>query len=74
MASGIFSKTIWIMVPWTTPAIISGYLATGHISGAVLQVVLIAVDSLVYVYFFKKADKRKVQAQMANAKKAETQA
>lgn len=74
MASGIVAKTIGIMVPWTTPAIISGYLATGHISGAVLQVVLIAVDSLVYVYFFKKADKRKVQAQMANAKKAETQA
>nr|WP_286007202.1 hypothetical protein [Ligilactobacillus aviarius] len=37
----------------------------------VLQAVLIAVDSLVYVFFFKKADKRKVQAQMENAKKAE---
>ena len=71
MATGIVAKTIGIMVPWTTPAIISGYLATGHISGAVLQAVLIAVDSLVYVYFFKKADKRKVQAQMENAKKAE---
>ena len=28
MASGIVAKTIGIMVPWTTPAIISGYLAT----------------------------------------------
>ena len=43
---------------------------TGHISGAVLQAVLIVIDSLVFVFFFKKADKRKFQAQMQNAEKA----
>lgn len=59
---------------WTTPVVISGYLATGHISGAITQIVCLAVDALICVGFFKKADKRKVQAQMANAKKAETQA
>ena len=51
-----------------------GNLATGHISGAITQIVCLAVDALICVGFFKKADKRKVQAQMANAKKAETQA
>lgn len=65
MASGLVAKTIGIMVPWTTPAIISGYLATGHISGSILQIVLIVVDALVYVFFFKVADKRKLKTQEA---------
>lgn len=67
MASGLVAKTIGIMVPWTTPAIISGYLATGHASGAILQLILIVIDSLVYVFFFKKIDKKKYMEQVKAA-------
>ncbi|HJD08749.1 MAG TPA: hypothetical protein H9918_03000 [Candidatus Ligilactobacillus faecavium] len=50
---------------WTTPVVISGYLATGHISGAITQIVCLAVDALIYVGFFKKADKKKIQEGLA---------
>lgn len=60
MATGLVSKTIGIMVPWTTPPIISGYLATGHLSGAVLQIVNILLDGAIYYAFFKLADNQKL--------------
>jgi PTS system cellobiose-specific IIC component len=41
MSTGLVAKTMGIMVPWTTPPIISGYLATGHISGAVMHLLYI---------------------------------
>jgi PTS system cellobiose-specific IIC component len=49
-----------IAVPWTTPPIISGYLASGgHISGAVMNVVNIFISFLIYTPFFKMYDKAK---------------
>ncbi|WEA53663.1 PTS cellobiose transporter subunit IIC [Weissella paramesenteroides] len=57
MSTGIVAKTMGVMVPWTTPPIISGYLATGHLSGAVLQVVNIVIDGLIYYVFFKSMDR-----------------
>ena len=49
----------------TTPVVISGYLVTGHISEAITQIVCLAVDALIYVGFFKKADKKKIQEGLA---------
>ena len=57
MSTGIVAKTMGVMVPWTTPPIISGYLATGHLSGAVLQLVNIVIDGLIYYAFFKSMDR-----------------
>lgn len=57
MSMGIVAKTMGVMVPWTTPPIISGYLATGHLSGAVLQLVNIVIDGLIYYAFFKSMDR-----------------
>lgn len=42
----------YILIPWVTPPIISGYLATGgDIRAAIMQVVIIAVDTLIYMPF-----------------------
>lgn len=57
MSTGIVAKTMGVMVPWTTPPIISGYLATGHLSGAVLQLFNIVIDGLIYYAFFKSMDR-----------------
>ena len=57
MSTGIVAKTMGVMVPWTTPPIISGYLATGHLSGSVLQLVNIVIDGLIYYAFFKSMDR-----------------
>lgn len=45
-------------LPWTTPPIISGYLVTGSLRGALLQIVLIVVVTLIWIPFVKMADRR----------------
>ena len=45
-------------IHWTTPPLFSGYMATGSISGALLQVFLILADVLVYLPFVKAMDNR----------------
>lgn len=59
MATGLVAKTTGIAVSWTMPPIISGFLTTGgHISGAVLQIVCIAVDILIYWLFYQSVEKQ----------------
>ncbi|MBQ6819807.1 MAG: PTS sugar transporter subunit IIC [Clostridium sp.] len=59
MDFGLVAKTVGISVSWTMPPIISGYLATGnHISGAIIQVICIIVDILIYYGFYKTVEKQ----------------
>ncbi|MFD0051244.1 PTS cellobiose transporter subunit IIC [Actinomycetes bacterium NPDC127524] len=59
MDTGLVAKTVAV-VPWTTPPLVSGFLATGgHISGAIMQLVSIVLDLLIYLPFFKLWDKMK---------------
>lgn len=50
MAWGIVEKTNGIQIPWTTPPVISGFLASG-ISGSLLQIVLILANTAIYSLF-----------------------
>ncbi len=43
-------------VSWTTPILISGYIATGSITGSILQLVNLAAGILIYMPFVKKMD------------------
>ncbi|KAF0464613.1 PTS cellobiose transporter subunit IIC [Pediococcus acidilactici] len=72
MKFGLVAKPLGIAVPWTTPPLISGYLATGKISGAVIQLVNLAIGGLVYYPFFKIADRQALQQE--EAKRAEMNA
>lgn len=57
MAFGLVAKTTGVIIPWATPPIISGYLATGgKISGALLQVVTILLTIAIYYPFFRSID------------------
>lgn len=57
MATGLVHATVGIALPWTMPPIISGFLATGsHFSGAILQIVLLIIDTLIYLPFVKVTD------------------
>jgi cellobiose PTS system EIIC component len=61
MQMGIVAKPVGISLPWTTPPIFGGFLATGgKLSGAVLQLVNLVVAFLIYVPFFKIWDKQKL--------------
>ncbi|RCN90959.1 PTS cellobiose transporter subunit IIC, partial [Enterococcus faecium] len=51
-------------IPWTTPPIIAGFLASGgRISGAVIQVITIAINVLIYYPFFKLDDNAKLKSE-----------
>ncbi|BDR57997.1 PTS cellobiose transporter subunit IIC [Xylocopilactobacillus apicola] len=65
MKFGLVAKTSGVYVPWTTPPIISGFLSTNHISGAVLQIIEIIMDIAIYYAFFKSSDKEKYQREQA---------
>lgn len=43
-------------VSWTTPVIMGGYMATGSIAGAVLQIVNLVIGVLIYAPFVKMYD------------------
>ena len=44
------------VVNWTTPALLSGYIATGSLQGAGLQFGLLALDVLIYIPFVRFYD------------------
>lgn len=58
-ASGIVPLTTGAQVPWTMPAIISGFLATNSIMGALLQIVQMIAVGLIYLPFLMMVDKIK---------------
>ena len=60
MYMGILPLFSGVMVPWTTPPIISGFLLCG-IRGALLQIVLLLISMAIYYPFFKMLDKQEVK-------------
>ncbi|WP_338232576.1 PTS sugar transporter subunit IIC [Companilactobacillus muriivasis] len=50
--------TTGVMLPWTTPPIISGWLSTGSWLGSVLQLFEIVLGMLIYYPFVKSLDKQ----------------
>ncbi|MCI5773411.1 MAG: PTS sugar transporter subunit IIC [Erysipelotrichaceae bacterium] len=56
MSIGLVPICNGVIMPWTTPPIISGFLASGW-QGSVLQFVMIIVGIFVYLPFIKTVDK-----------------
>ncbi|WP_412989092.1 PTS cellobiose transporter subunit IIC [Pediococcus siamensis] len=74
MDTGLVARTMGVAVPWTTPPIISGWLATGHISGAVCQLVNFVVGGAIWYPFFRIADRQALQQEKAIADKEAAEA
>ncbi|MFT4416541.1 PTS sugar transporter subunit IIC [Fredinandcohnia humi] len=69
---GLVPKTV-VMVPWTTPPIIGGYLATGgSFAGSFLQIVNLAVGALLYLPFLKVLDKQMRKVASASEKQKDS--
>lgn len=64
-AIGLVSKTV-VFIPWVTPPVISGYLATaGDWRAPILQILLIAIGVMIYLPFLKVSERvLKRQAEM----------
>lgn len=56
-----FIDIITMNAPWTMPPIISGILFTGSIKGAIVQAIILAVATLLYIPFVRMADKLEKQ-------------
>ena len=55
IAIGFMQPFSGVTLPWSTPAIISGFLVAGW-QGALIQVVILAMSTLIYFPFFKFQD------------------
>jgi PTS system cellobiose-specific IIC component len=55
----------YAIIPWATPPIASGYLATGDWRACVLQVVNIAISIIIYMPFVKIADRMEMKRESA---------
>ncbi|BAM48314.1 PTS cellobiose transporter subunit IIC [Amphibacillus xylanus] len=70
MAIGFAPKPAGVIVPWTTPALLSGYLATGNnIMGSVMQLINMAIVFTIWLPFLKIMDKQYYESERT-AKKA----
>lgn len=54
-----------VNIPWTTPLVISGFLATNW-AGALLQAALLVLGVFIYMPFIKILDKQYLQEEMSN--------
>lgn len=66
MYLGIFPRPVGVSIPWTTPYLISGYLATGgRLGGVVLQIVNFVVAFFIWLPFIRSWDKKNVAIESA---------
>lgn len=63
----IMPITSGVQLPWTTPIGFSGFLVTGSIMGAIVQIVLLIVDILIYYPFFRLLDNRYLEEESVNS-------
>ena len=57
MASGLVPLTNGATIIWTMPVFISGFLGTGSIRGALLQLVILTIDYFLFLPFIRNQDK-----------------
>lgn len=62
IAVGFVTPYTMVMVPWTTPPIISGFILGGWRLAA-LQAVLIVISAVIYYPFFRKLDDMNLKAE-----------
>lgn len=56
MAVGLVPPTV-VDVSWTTPPLVGGYVATGSMAGALLQLVCIVLDVALYLPFLRRFER-----------------
>lgn len=57
MRIGLVPVCNGVIMPWTTPPVISGFLSSGA-AGAILQIIMIGVGILIYMPFIQTMDKQ----------------
>lgn len=58
MGLDIVARPTGVVIPWTTPPVISGFLITGSVTGALMQIVNLLIAAAIYYPFLKIVDKQ----------------
>lgn len=64
---GLVPRPIGATVVWTTPILLSGWLGTGSVAGAILQAVTVAVMVLIWVPFLLVMDREYLKEEQTEA-------
>ena len=65
IAVGLVPRPIGATVVWTTPVLLSGWLGTGSIAGAILQGVTLIVMTLIWIPFLVAMDREYLKEEQA---------
>lgn len=68
IAIGLVPRPIGATVVWTTPIFLAGWLGTGSIRGAILQIVDVVIMTLIWVPFLKAMDREWVKEELSPTK------
>lgn len=60
--TGILNPFIGVQVPWTMPFLLSGFIL-GGVSGALIQVLILAISIAIYFPFMKAQDKESLKSE-----------
>lgn len=61
MSLEIVARPTGVIIPWTTPPVISGFLITGSISGSVMQIVNLIIAALIFYPFVRMIDNKNLK-------------
>lgn len=67
IAIGLVPRPIGATVVWTTPVFLSGWLGTGSVAGAILQLVTVVVMTLIWIPFLLVMDSEYLKEEKAQA-------
>jgi PTS system cellobiose-specific IIC component len=73
ISTGFMAPFSAVQVPWTTPPVIAGFLLNGW-QGAVVQIVNLAIATVIYFPFLKAQDKAFLKEEMGEAGESEDHA
>ena len=57
MNIGLVSKPLGVAFPWPTPAIISGFITVGDLTGSLMQLANLIIGAMIYLPFLRIIDK-----------------
>ena len=73
ISTGFMAPFSAVQVPWTTPPVIAGFLLNGW-QGAVVQIVNLAIATVIYFPFLKAQDKAFLKEEMGEVEESEDHA
>lgn len=68
---GFIPITSGVQLPWTTPILFSGYLVTGSFNAVILQLILLAMNMLIYYPFLRILDNKYLEEENNAPKEAD---